>query len=239
MLKPFTPRSTSDPRFPKDEPQDPASPAVAHKRESRSALWELVETLLLALIIFVAVRSVVLNYRVDGSSMETSLQNGEMLIVNRREYFHIDLNKLIDWIPGVTTSGTREWYPFRPPQRGDIIVFTPPGESPDSEPYIKRIIGLPGDQVSIRDGGVYINGQRLNEPYALGPTMYRGFAASQDFVVPRGDVFVLGDNRNNSSDSRVFGPVPISNIIGKAWIAYWPPSAIQVLPHPNYNVSPS
>lgn len=206
------------------------------KTRDKSVAWEIVETLLLALIIFVAVRSVVLNYRVDGSSMEPTLHNGEMLIVNRREYFHLDLNKLINWIPGVETSGERIWYPFRPPMRGDIVVFVPPGEGPDTEPYIKRIVAIPGDRVAIRDGAVYVNGKRLAESYVSGPTAWRGNLGDREEIIQPDHVFVLGDNRGNSSDSRVFGQVAVSSIIGKAWVAYWPPSAIQVLPHPTYNL---
>ncbi|MBX6341161.1 MAG: signal peptidase I [Thermomicrobiaceae bacterium] len=210
-----------------------AAPPRAERRK-KSSLQEIVETLLLAVLIFVAVRSVVLNYRVDGMSMEPSLQNGEMLIVNRRAYSHVNVNALLNLIPGVSVSGTDEWYLFHPPQRGDIVVFHPPGQH--SEPYIKRIIGLPGDRVAIHDGAVYINGKRLEEPYLASQTVWRGIAAHQEITVQPGQVFVLGDNRGNSSDSRVFGPVPISQIIGKAWIAYWPPSQMQILPHPHYTL---
>ena len=214
-----------------DEEVDAVPPQERSGATRKSLVWELVETLLLALLIFVAVRSVVLNYRVDGSSMEPNLHDREMLIVNRREYFHIDLNALAAWIPGVDVKGTREWYLFRPPQRGDVVVFHPPVGG--SEPFIKRIIGLPGDEVVIRDGAVYINGKRLEEPYLKGPTLWGGLL-EEPMVVQPGHVIVLGDNRNNSSDSRVFGQVSMDQIIGKAWIAYWPPGQMQVLPQPAY-----
>ena len=233
MLRPFNSRSAPPPEAPADHsPEEQVASKGTPKPTSRSAVWELVETLLLALIIFVGVRSVILNYRVDGMSMEPNLHNGEMLIVNRREYSHVDVAKLVDWIPGVHVTAGTSWYPFRPPQRGDIIVFMPPGVS--SEPYIKRIIGLPGDQISIHDGGVYVNGNRLNEAYLRSDTTWRGIAGDNTYTVQPGNVFVLGDNRNNSSDSRVFGEVPIGSIIGKAWLAYWPPSEMGVLPQPNY-----
>ncbi|HET9014107.1 MAG TPA: signal peptidase I [Thermomicrobiaceae bacterium] len=197
-------------------------------------MWELVETLLLALIIFVGVRSIILNYRVDGMSMEPNLQNGEMLIVNRREYSYINVANLVDWIPGTHVAAGTRWYPFRPPQRGDIIVFMPPGVT--SEPYIKRIIGLPGDQISIHNGGVYVNGQRLSEPYLTSTTSWPGVNPNSSYTVQPGHVFVLGDNRNNSSDSRVFGEVPETSIIGKAWLAYWPPSVIGPIQRPHYGI---
>ena len=207
-----------------------AAPDQASGR--RSALWDLAETLLLALILFIAIRGVVLNYRVDGSSMEPTLHNGEMLIVNRRAYMHIRLAPLIGWIPGVEVDKDAIWYPFGPPKRGDIVVFQPPGNS--AEPYVKRIIALPGEHVAIRNGAVYINGQRLIEPYLSEPTLWRGMTLDHEYVVEPGHVFVMGDNRNNSSDSRVFGAVPLSSVVGKAWVTYWPPDEVQVLTTPAY-----
>lgn len=235
MLKPFAPQSTPDPDSPESQPaqQDPPPTQEEQQSKGRSPLWELIETLLLALLIFIAVRSVILNYRVDGQSMEPNLQNQEMLIVNRREYLHFNLDSLVNWIPGVSISKVHEWYPFRPPKRGDIVVFMPPNVG-STEPYIKRIIGLPGDTVAVHDGAVYLNGKRLDEPYLRTDTLFEGQYGNQPFTVPPGMVFVMGDNRNNSSDSRVFGPVPISSIIGKAWLAYWPPSAAHILSQPNY-----
>lgn len=213
---------------------DPVETVIAtpKKKRKRSPLWDIVETLVLALLIFVGVRSVVLNFRVDGKSMEPNLQNGEMLIVNRQVYTHFDANSFLSSIPGIGEKEGNEWYLFHPPQRGDIVVFQPP--LMHSEPYIKRIIGLPGESVSVHDGGVYIDGKRLDEPYLNSLTLSPGITTSRPYVVEPDHVFVLGDNRNNSSDSRVFGSVPISNIIGKAWIAYWPPGDMAVVPHQTY-----
>jgi signal peptidase I len=227
----FRPRSAE-----RSHPGDEASEASVLKskpaRAKRSPLWDIVETLVLAIVIFVGVRNVVLNFRVDGSSMEPNLHNGEMLIVNRQIYFRMDVNDVFDWLPGIQDNGTDEWYPFHPPQRGDIVVFQPPVMP--SEPYIKRIIGLPGEQVSIHNGAVYIDGKRLDEPYLKGPTLGPGITAEKPVVVEPGHVFVLGDNRSNSSDSRIFGSIPISSIIGKAWVSYWPPDNIEVMPQPAY-----
>lgn len=203
------------------------------KGKKRSSLYEIAETLLLAVLIFVMVRSVVLNFRVDGASMEPSLHHGEMLIVNRRAYTSIDVNQLLSHLPGVERQGEREWYIFNPPKRGDIVVFQPPG--PHREPYIKRIIGLPGERVLIRDGAVFIDGQRLDEPYLQSDTVWQGMTA-HEFTVEPDHVFVLGDNRGNSSDSRIFGTVPMSDIIGRAWVAYWPPGQMQLLPQPVYAI---
>ncbi len=202
------------------------TPADTRKRR-KSAIQEVIETLLLAVLIFVGVRSIVLNFRVDGQSMEPNLLNGEMLIVNRRAYVHFN----VSWLPWESKSSS-DWYPFGKPSRGDIVVFNPPGQH--TEPYIKRIIGLPGEKISVHDGAVYINDHRLQESYLSSPTDWRGIA-TQDVTVQPGYVFVMGDNRNNSSDSRVFGPVPISSIIGKAWVSYWPPSQAKILSDPSFS----
>lgn len=228
-----------DAPLPPPDPATPVDPATAEpvipatrKAKSTSALREIVETVVLALIIFFAVRLVVLNFRVDGTSMMPNLQNSEMLLVNRNAYFHFNENALINWIPGVGHKGTHEVYIFHKPQRGDIIVFHPPVES--NKPFIKRIIGLPGDHVTFQGGYVYINGQRLNEPYINGPITDCPPGRYCDVVVPQGQVFVMGDNRQNSDDSRYFGTVNISEIIGKAWVTYWPIHDIGGVPHYSY-----
>jgi signal peptidase I len=100
-------------------------------------------------------------------------------------------------------------------KRGDIVVFDPPFAAP--EPYIKRVIGLPGEVVTIKDGKVYVNDVLMQESY-----IQIGFRADGSWEVPLGEVFVMGDNRNNSSDSRSWGTVPLDNIIGKALFVYWP-----------------
>jgi signal peptidase I len=200
-----------------------------NRKRRKSAVQEVIETLLLAVLIFVGVRSIVLNFRVDGQSMEPNLLNGEMLIVNRRAYVHFN----VSWLPWESNSSS-EWYPFGKPSRGDIVVFNPPGQH--TEPYIKRIIGLPGERISVHDGSVFINDERLNESYLTSSTEWRGIA-TEDVTIQPGYVFVMGDNRNNSSDSRVFGPVPISSIIGKAWVSYWPLSHAKVLTDPSFSLA--
>lgn len=202
-------------------------------KKHKSSTQEIVETLLMAVVIFLVLHSVILPFRVDGFSMEPTLHDREMLFINRRSYSHFDINRILNLIPGVDREGEHQWYPFSPPSRGDIIVFEPPGQQ--SEPYIKRIIGLPGDHISIHDGGVFVNGERLAEPYLRSETAWRGITA-QEYVVEDGHLFVMGDNRNNSSDSRVFGAITISSVIGKAWVAYWPLGDAKVISHPDYAV---
>jgi signal peptidase I len=118
------------------------------------------------------------------------------------------------------------------PQRGDIIVFHFPRDP--KEEYIKRVIGLPGDQVVISDGFVYVNGQRLDEVYLRAKPNYSG-----NWTVPEGQLFVLGDNRNNSSDSHNWGTVPMDYVVGKAVLVYWPPPAWGLIEHvPLANAAP-
>ncbi len=194
------------------------SPASNSRSQTLRAVREIVETLLLAALIFFLVRLVVLNFRVDGQSMTPNLDDGQMLLVNRNAY------QSVDWQGNM-------FYPFDPPERGDIVVFNPPTES--DKPYIKRIIGLPGDEVTFNNGQVFVNGEMLDEDYIEDRTRCQRDDFC-DVIVPEGKIFVLGDHRSNSSDSRVFGPVPIENVIGKAWLSYWPADDIGFVPHENY-----
>jgi signal peptidase I len=216
-------------------PSPVAAPQPSGATTGRAAR-EIVETLLLAVVIFVGVRLVVLNFRVDGLSMAPNLHNREMLLVNRNAYFHFDLNGVLDALPGVDRDDDRIIYPFDPPERGDIVVFDPPVEGGADKPYIKRVIGLPGETIEIRqDGHVYVDGQRLDEPYLDGTANRCAPGRACDpTLVPEGHVYVLGDNRGNSSDSRVFGPVDIDAIIGKAWVTYWPADDFGLVPHQDY-----
>jgi signal peptidase I len=182
----------------------PPGAAVQQKRSGGgiwSALREVAETIILTLVIFVLVRAVVENYRVEGSSMEPNLTGGEYLIVNKA------------------------LYELRPAERGDIIVFRAP-QSPDKN-FVKRIIGLPGETVELKAGQVYVNGKLLYEPYIDARFGYSWGPAE----VGPDQLFVLGDNRNNSSDSHSWGMLPEVNVIGKAWICYWPPKSWGFLPH--------
>ena len=154
-------------------------------------LVDLLETIVLAVVLFFAINAVSARVRVDGFSMLPTLQDGEYVLVNRMAYRN-DL-----------------------PVRGDIIVFVSP-QSPDLD-LIKRVIGLPGDTVKISNGKVQVNGQMLNEPYIAAAPIYNG-----EWNVPEGNLFVLGDNRNDSSDSHAWGLLPLENVIGKAILIYWP-----------------
>lgn len=202
----------------------PTQPSAAEapqpiKNQATRAIREIVETLLLAALIFLLVRLVVLNFRVDGESMLPNLDNGQMLLVNRNAYQYVDI-------------GGNRYYPFDPPERGDVVVFEPPTNS--DKPYIKRIIGLPGEEITFDQGQVFVDGVQLPEDYIEDRTRCNREDRC-DVIVPEDHVFVLGDHRSNSSDSRVFGVVPIENIVGKAWVSYWPPNDIGFVPHEDYS----
>lgn len=196
---------------------------------------EFVRTIMLAALVFVGARLFVLPYEVDGMSMTPNLHDQERVLVNRSVYYHFDLNTWLNKIPGVQVDGARVIYPFHSPERGDIVVLHPPVKG-STQPYIKRVIGLAGETVSFKDGWVYINGNRLDETYINGPiTECDTGRYCEAGTVPAGYIFVLGDNRENSADSRSFGFVKIDEIIGKAWFANWPLSSIGILPSYDYS----
>jgi signal peptidase I len=150
-------------------------------------------------------------HKIDGASMEPNFHDGEYLLTDK-----------------VT-------YRFNEPSRGDVIVFRAPGNS--GEDFIKRIIGLPGDQVEIKNSSVYINGQKLTESYIPASTTTKGGGFLSEGVtvsVPTGEFFVLGDNRNHSADSRTFGFIDKTRIVGRAWFLYWPIKNLGVVQKVSY-----
>lgn len=182
-------------------PIAPAETTGKSKPSTATVLRETLETLLLALIIFFGVKEFVLqNFRVEGQSMEPNFHTGQYLIVDKISY---RLHSI---------------------ERGDVIVFVPPKEA--NRDFIKRVIALPGERVEIRQGRVLINGKLLQEPYI---TVSWNYTYGPQ-VVGENEYFVLGDNRNNSSDSRMWGLLPRKNVVGKAWLSYWPPQQWGLIP---------
>jgi signal peptidase I len=195
---------------------------------------EVLKTLLLALIIFLTARLLLLPYQVDGQSMDPSLQHQERVLVNRAVYMHLDVERWIGWIPGISVPAG-DFYPFHSPDRGDIVVFNPPISS--AEPFIKRVIAVAGDTITIADGVVTVNGSALDETYLEGVvTTCDASPFCDELVLPEGTVFVMGDNREHSLDSRSFGPVPLDYIIGMAWFANWPSDRFGPLPNVQLDV---
>jgi signal peptidase I len=207
----------SEPHHPAVAQQPPPGPSRG-KRMRRLAR-EFVETLVIALLVFLAVRAALQNYTVEGSSMEPVLHNGQYLIVNKAIYARINLKTISRFLPFIDAGDYPFRYLFRSPQRGDVIVLRFPGDS-ERPPLIKRVIGEPGDTVEIKNGTVYINGGPLDEPYIMSKPTYTYGPAE----VPPHQYFVLGDNRDNSYDSHSWGFLPEENIIGQAWLSYWPKS---------------
>lgn len=205
------------------------------KNEERHPYREMIETIVIAALIFLLVRSVVLNFRIDGPSMLPSFEDGQMILVNRNAYQTFDVGDLVDWIPGVADQHWFTIVDWGEPERGDVIVFTPP-EPGQQKPYIKRVIGLPGDHVEITaDREVIVNGVVLDEEY-IGDynTRCPSNPTYCDVTVPPGHVFTLGDNRSGSEDSRFYGLVSEDRIIGKAWMVYWPIGSFGTIDSPDY-----
>jgi signal peptidase I len=174
--------------------------SLARAFGGRSLLREALETILLTLIIFLALNTATGRFQVRGSSMEPALHDGQYLVIS----------KLVYWV--------------HPPERGDVIVFQPPNNP--AEDYIKRVVALPGEQVEIRDGGVWVDGVPLEESYIANPGFYSG-----EWNLGDEEYFVLGDNRSNSSDSHSWGVLPRDNIVGQAWLCYWPPEEWKLVEH--------
>ena len=183
-----------------EEPTPAPQPGLGLRfiRFLREALETILPALLIALLINVFIGQAT---RVEGQSMEPNLHTNQRLVVEKVSYR------------------------FHGPERFDIVVLKAPGQG--DELLIKRVIALPGERVDIHNGQVYINGQKLDDPYAQGETRPGRHGS---LTVPPLHVYVLGDNRNHSNDSRSFGPVPIDNIVGHAWFSYWPPEEVGVLP---------
>jgi signal peptidase I len=206
--------------IPETEAEPETRVTVATKPKSGGLAWELLQTIVLTLAIFLGVRSVVQNFRVEGASMEPTLETGQYLLISKVSYFHIEGTPVDRFLP-TTHQGSTD-YLFSGPQRGDVVVFKAPTQ-PDKD-FIKRVIGLPGDTVLVKNGTVYVNGQALNEPYIHYPATYTYPFDGQPKEIPDGYYFVLGDNRPNSSDSHLGWNVPVDNLVGRAWISYWPPT---------------
>lgn len=167
---------------------------IPEKPNLLGVLVDILETLLLSVVLFFLINAVSARIKIDGSSMEPNLHHGEFVIVSKINYR------------------------IGEPNRGDVVVFDFPRNI--TQEYIKRVIGLPGEQILIEDGIVFVDGTMLSEPYLNMAPQYEG-----EWVVAEGTLFVLGDNRNNSSDSHTWGLVPMNNVIGEALLVYWPPDS--------------
>ncbi len=206
-----------------------ADESAQQKPGHRTKTWirEIVETVMLALLVFLSVRASFQNFRVEGSSMYPTLEDGQFLIVNKLVYSEVDMEKLSNFVPFINAGEDSKRNVFHGPERGDIVVLVDP-RNPDVD-LIKRVIGLPGESLEIVDGKVYINDMLLEEPY-ITQTWHD---TKPKITLPPGEYFVMGDNRENSLDSRSsqVGLVREDLIIGKAMLSYWPKSKFGFAPN--------
>lgn len=214
---PVPPGSPYPPAPPGAPYQPPAEQAPAQRR-SRGLSWfvEIAITVILAVGLYLVIQTfIVQTYRVEGHSMDRTLHDGQHLLIDK-----------------LTPR-------FDSYSRGDIVVLHPPDQNDSATPYIKRVIGVAGDRVALRNGQVFVNGVQLDEPYVPAGARSDPEDGETSWQVGPGEVFVMGDNRENSVDSRTFGVVKESEIIGRAWLRFWPLDSIGILQTPTYPDMPA
>ena len=188
---------------------------------------EVIEAVLLAVVVFMLLQTTVRNFKVDGSSMDPTLENGQYLLVNRLVYLRIEMDRFSSIVPFWQAEEDSVRYAIHPPERGEVIVF----EFPDSIPsnpkrdFVKRVIGLPGETIEVKDGVPFVDGVVLEEPYLTTKDNSNG----RKVELGAGEYYVMGDNRAHSNDSRGWGAVPEENLRGKVWMIYWPAPGIHIL----------
>ena len=215
--------------YAQDDTVDPGAPAPGERAGSRRALgcaFEIVETLVLTLVIYLVIHNFVAQpFEVQQRSMFPTIVEGEYILIDK-----------------LTPR-------FSAYQHGDVVVFEPPGGSglsTDGIPFIKRIIGIPGDTVTLENGRVFVTRPgrapvRIEEPYVVreedgspAATLQTNGDPVNEWVVPEGSYFVMGDNRPDSQDSRAFGPIPEDLILGRAWLRYFPLERVGLIERPEY-----
>jgi signal peptidase I len=200
-------------------PAEPPKPAW--RTGTLGCIVEIGQTLVLTLILFFGIQQFVAQpFQVQQHSMERTFIENDYVLVDRL---------------------TPHWAPY---QRGQVIVFNPPhGWEASRDPFIKRIIGVAGDTVEVHDGAVWVNGARLDEPY-----LYRDAAGEVEptdafdeasWTIGPGELFVMGDHRQASADSREFGMIPVSSVIGRGVVRYWPPSRLWIVQSATYDNVPA
>ncbi|MFI5241103.1 MAG: signal peptidase I [Microgenomates group bacterium] len=168
---------------------------------------DVLEVIVFAIGIFFFVYLLIMRpHKIKGQSMHPNFPDGEYLLTQRVSYYLGD------------------------PEKGDVVVFKPPIS--DEDEFIKRVVAMPGERVSVRAGKVYVNSELLKEDYLVDIYTDDGnfLQEGQEFTVPEGQYFVMGDNRPHSSDSRSWGPITKKSMTGKAWLIYWPPKLAGFVP---------
>lgn len=191
---------------PPDDQQPTVTPVRRPRRKSSTRnLLEWVGVIVGAVVIALLIKTFVVQaFQIPSPSMEPTLQDGDRVLVNKLSYRTGDIG------------------------RGDVVVFSRPDDLSagpgDPTELIKRVVGLPGDELQTRDGDLYVNGRLLEEPYLDPDSTTAGLEVP--FTVPEDQIFVLGDNRTDSTDSRSFGAIPTDSVLGRAFMIMWPPGRI-------------
>lgn len=189
------------------------------QRPALGCLFEVLETLVLTVLIFFGIQTFIAQpFKVQQESMENTLLPDQYVLVDKM---------------------SPRWDPY---SYGDIVVFQPPAslQAGQDIPFIKRVIGKAGDVVELKDGLVYINGVKLVEPYiykdsgGVAQQSYPAAGGATRWVVPSGELFLMGDHRENSADSRNFGPIEVAHVVGRAWLRYWPFDKLGFVPVPGH-----
>jgi len=199
-------------------PAPPIQVGAPPRRRPRAldALIEIATTVALAVILYVVIQSfVVQTFRVEQQSMVPTLQEQEHLLIDKLTPRFDDYS------------------------RGDIIVFHPPDRGPGATPFIKRVIGVAGDAIELRDGTVWVNGVELEESYTAPGSETLPTDGTDTWEVAAGELFAMGDNREHSVDSRRFGVVPVGNVVGRAWLRFWPIDTLNLFQTPTYPTVPA
>ena len=183
--------------------------------------------MVLAAVVFLLLQTTVRNFRVDGSSMDSTLEDGQYLLVNRLVYLNIEMDRLSEIVPFWEAEEDSSRHAIHAPRRGEVIVFQFPDRNinnPEKD-FVKRVVGLPGETIRMHDGEVFVNEVKLDEPYLD----EKDRSNAPELTLGEGQYYVLGDNRAHSNDSRAWGAVPRANLRGKVWMVYWPAPEIQIL----------
>lgn len=203
---------------PPEVPQEEEKPGnenfiVAGVKKLIALFLDFLETIVVALSIFVVIYLFIFQpHEIIGASMEPNFYNKEYILTDKISYR------------------------FHEPNRGDVVILKAPN-NPEVD-YIKRVIGLPNERLKVANGSVFINGEKLYEPYLKdATTLFPGSYMQEgvEITIPEGFYFVMGDNRSHSSDSREFGPITLQSLIGRAFIRYWPPQHFGSLPSVRYS----
>jgi signal peptidase I len=200
MTNPTTPMPTYE------DYEEPLAAPESSTQSKRSFLFDILQTLVLAALLYFAIDAVFARVRVLNISMQPTLVEGDVILVNKLAY------KLGNM------------------QTGDVVIFHDPFGN--EEDFIKRVIGKPGDSIAVENGTVFVNSVALIEPYIAEQPLYTGA-----WQVPQDSIFVLGDNRNHSSDSHSWGFVPLTDVVGKALVVYWPFPRVRLVTHHQPNLA--